>query len=291
MRINRCNITMFFAVASMRTCGAFVLQKRSYYHPNTSSLRALSFSSSSLGASNQHLGTKTIPMQPLVICGPSGVGKGTIISRFMEENNSVTPSSDASLPKFVFSVSHTTRQPRAGEVDGMHYHFCDKDFMQDKIDEGGFFIEHAQVHGNLYGTSFQSIFDASSSDENKQCLLDIDVEGVRSIKTFQDAQQQQLKSYLQLHVQSSQRTTPQQSLPELQAKFIFIAPPSIDVLHERLMGRGSETAESLQRRFQNAKAEIVYGTTPGNFDAIIVNDDLERACQEFDDTVRNMYNS
>jgi guanylate kinase len=57
------------------------------------------------------------------------------------------------------------------------------------------------------------------------------------------------------------------------------------------MGRGSETAESLQRRFQNAKAEIVYGTTPGNFDAIIVNDDLERACQKFDETVRNMYNS
>jgi guanylate kinase len=87
----------------------------------------------------------------------------------MEENNS-TPSSDASLPKFVFSVSHTTRQPRAGEVDGVHYHFCNKEFMQDKIDEGGFFIEHAQVHGNLYGTSFQSIFDASSSDGNKQCL-------------------------------------------------------------------------------------------------------------------------
>ena len=263
-----------------------MLPKR-VHHPSTSSLHALSFSSSSLKASNQH--TKTAPMQPLVICGPSGVGKGTIISRFMEDNNS-KPSTDASFPNFVFSVSHTTRQPRAGEVDGVHYHFCNKEFMLDKIEEGGFFIEHAHVHGNIYGTSFQSIFDASSSNENKQCLLDIDVEGVRSIKKFQDSQQQQLKDKSQLHLQHH-TTALQQVLPELQAKFIFIAPPSIDTLRERLMGRGSETPESLQRRFQNAKAEIDYGTMPGNFDAIIVNDDLERACQEFYETVRKIYSS
>ena len=272
---------MFFAVASIRTCRGFVLQKRVYHPSSTSSLRALSFSSSSLGASNQHSATKTVPMQPLVICGPSGVGKGTIISRFMEDNKS----SDSSLPKFVFSVSHTTRQPRDGEVDGVHYHFCNKEFMQDKIDKGGFFIEHAHVHGNMYGTSFQSIFDASSSDENKQCLLDIDVEGVRSIKAYQDAQQQQLKNSC-----SSQETLPQPR-PELQAKFIFIAPPSIESLRERLLGRGSETPESLLRRFQNAKTEIDYGTAPGNFDAIIINDNLDRACQEFGETVRNIYSS
>ena len=261
-----------------------MLQKR-VHHPSTSSLCALSFSSSSLGVSNQHSSaTKSIPMQPLVICGPSGVGKGTIISRFMEENNS----SDTSLPKFVFSVSHTTRQPRAGEVDGVHYHFCSKEFMQDKIDEGDFFIEHAHVHGNMYGTSFQSIFDASSSDGNKQCLLDIDVEGVKSIKSYQDAQQRRRQFY---NNSSSSQRTPPQHLPELQAKFIFIAPPSIESLHERLLGRGSETPESLQRRFQNAKTEIDYGATPGNFDAIIVNDNLERACLEFAETVRDIYSS
>lgn len=267
-----------------------MLPKR-VHHPSTSSLHALSFSSSSLKASNQH--TRTVPMQPLVICGPSGVGKGTIISRFMEDNNS-KPSSDTLLPKFVFSVSHTTRQPRTGEVDGVHYHFCNKEFMLDKVDEGGFFIEHAHVHGNMYGTSFQSIFDASSSSENKQCLLDIDVEGVKSIKKFQDSQQQQqqLKNKQQLHQQHHTSALQQQVvLPELQAKFIFIAPPSVDTLRERLMGRGSETPESLQRRFQNAKAEIDYGTTPGNFDAIIVNDNLERACQEFDEIVRKLYSS
>ncbi len=286
MRFSRCKNTMFFAIATFRTCAALLLPKR-VHHPRTSSLHALSFSSSSLKASNEN--TKSAPMQPLVICGPSGVGKGTIISRFMEDNSK--PSSDTSLPTFVFSVSHTTRQPRAGEVDGVHYHFCNKEFMQDKIDEGGFFIEHAHVHGNMYGTSFQSIFDASSSAENKQCLLDIDVEGVRSIKKFQDFQHRQLKDKPQLHLQHHTAALQKQALPELQAKFIFIAPPSIDTLRERLMGRGSETPESLQRRFQNAKAEIDYGTMPGNFDAIIVNDDLKRACQEFDETVRNMYSS
>jgi guanylate kinase len=265
-----------------------LLQKRSCLPITGSSLRVLSLSSSSLGESKECC----LPMKPLVICGPSGVGKGTIISRFMQDNKS-KPSSDVSLPKFVFSVSHTTRQPREGEVDGVHYQFCTKEFMQDKIDDGGFFIEHAQVHGNLYGTSFQSIFDASSSHENRQCLLDIDVEGVKSIKNFQDAQQHQMKNTDQrlLHGQSSDRTIPQQSLPELQAKFIFIAPPSIDALHERLMGRGSETPESLQRRFSASKAEIEYGTAPGNFDAIIVNDNLERACKEFEETVRRIYSS
>ena len=293
MRNSRCTRKMMFlAMTSIRTCGAFVLQKRSC-HPSTSSRSSvLSFSSSSsssLGVSNNHLATNTKPMQPLVICGPSGVGKGTIISRFIQDNKSKPSSDEAPLPNFVFSVSHTTRKPRTGEVDGVHYRFCTKEFMQDKIDEGGFFIEHAQVHGNLYGTSFQSIFDASSSVENQQCLLDIDVEGVRSIKTFQHGQQQQLKKTdQQLHdVQSPETTT----LPELQGKFIFIAPPSIDVLHERLLGRGSETPESLQRRIMNAKAEIEYGTKPGNFDAIIINDKLERACQEFDYAVRSIYSS
>ena len=280
MRVTRRNTTMLFAmVSSVRTCGAFLLQKGSF-RPSTSSLPVASFSPLS-----QELSSKSTPMQSLVICGPSGVGKGTIISRFMASNNS-KPSSDTTLPKFVFSVSHTTRQPRTGEIDGVHYHFCSKDFMQHKIEQGGFFIEHAQVHGNLYGTSFQSIYDASSSDKKQQCLLDIDVEGVKSIKNFQLVQKLQQS---QSSDKRSSQTTVLQSLPELQAQFIFIAPPSIDVLHERLTGRGSETPESLQRRFQNAKAEIEYGTKPGNFDAIIVNDDLDTACEEFDATVRNIY--
>lgn len=254
---------------------AFMLQRISSPHVTTKLRGVASYSSSS--SSDHVTSTKQRVLTPLVVCGPSGVGKGTIISRFMEANQSKL-SSNSNLPKFEFSVSHTTRNPRNGEIDGVHYHFTTKEYMQNKIDRGGFFIEFAHVHGNMYGTSFQSILDASAGP-NQHCLLDIDVKGVRSIKKFQDEQARchQLE------------TTIEPSLPDLQAKFIFIAPPSIDVLYDRLLGRGSETPESLQRRFQNAKAEIEYGTKQGNFDAIIVNDNLDMACQEFDDAVCNMY--
>lgn len=252
------------------------------------------------------------PLQPLVVCGPSGVGKGTIISRFMEarqqNNNAEKSKSSGSMPKFGFSVSHTTRQPRPGEVDGVHYHFVTRDFMLDKIESSGstFFIEHAEVHGNLYGTSFQSIFDVSnvvgsnseeitdisSSIDNQQCLLDIDVEGVKSIKEFQSRQQEEMRN--EPIILGKERSTQQyltnktKSIPDLDAKFIFIAPPSVDVLRERLAGRGTETPETLERRFQNAKAELEYGYS-GNFDAIIVNDNLDRACEEFEKVVKEMY--
>ena len=239
----------------------------------------------------------TTPLQPLVVCGPSGVGKGTIIGRFMDANHNNHLSG---IPKFGFSVSHTTRQPRPGEVDGVHYHFVTREFMEDKIEAGSFFIEYAEVHGNMYGTSFQSILDVSSNvvDSDgieQQCLLDIDVEGVRSIKDFQCKQKQAKKNEPTL---GKERSTQQytssdksssDSLPTLDAKFIFIAPPSVDVLRERLTGRGTETPETLERRFQNAKAELEYGMEPGNFDAIVVNDDLDQACVEFENVVKGLY--
>jgi len=79
------------------------------------------------------------------------------------------------------------------------------------------------------------------------------------------------------------------ALPELDAKFIFIAPPSAEALRERLEGRGTETEETLERRFRNAEAELEYGMEPGNFDAVVVNDDLDRACAEFEKIVEEMY--
>jgi ribose 1,5-bisphosphokinase PhnN len=78
-------------------------------------------------------------------------------------------------------------------------------------------------------------------------------------------------------------------LPDLHAKFVFIAPPSIDVLRERLTNRGTETSESLEGRLRNAIAELEYGAIPGAFDAIIVNDDLDEACVEFDRAVEELY--
>lgn len=309
-----------FAAAAIRSCsGAFVtnsprplstssggvrLALRSIRHQNYSSkpngaLPILHRGVSSLGAtasSSPVVPTSTSHLQPLVVCGPSGVGKGTIIARFMEARNE-------GLPKFGFSVSHTTRQPRPGEIDGVHYHFVTREFMLDKVESGSFFIEHAEVHGNLYGTSFQSIFDVSnvSSDDSEikdvsgmdqQCLLDIDVEGVRSIKEFQS---RQLKEMQNEPILGKERSTQQyvsdksSSIPILDAKFIFIAPPSADVLKERLAGRGTETPETLERRFQNAKAELEYGMEPGNFDATVVNDDLDQACEEFEKIVEEMY--
>lgn len=253
-------------------------------------------------ASPSVLSSVTTPLQPLVVCGPSGVGKGTIISRYMERRNAENNQPNG-LPNFGFSVSHTTRQPRPGEIDGEHYHFVTREFMLDKIELGSFFIEHAEVHGNLYGTSFQSISDVSSvatndseitniSSIDQQCLLDIDVEGVRSIKMFQSKQHDEMKNEPTLGKDRSTQqylTSKSDSIPELDAKFIFIAPPSVDALRERLVGRGTETSETLERRFQNAKAELEYGMEPGNFDAIVVNDDLDKACEEFEKIIEEMY--
>ena len=191
-------------------------------------------------------------LDPLIVCGPSGVGKGTIIDKFMQELGG--------SHQFGFTVSHTTRKPREGEVNGVHYHFCDMEEMKQQIQKGAF-LEFAEVHGNLYGTSLQSLRDVQ--DQGKRCLLDIDVEGVRSIKKIA-------------------------SEMLLEPKYLFIAPPSLETLKERLVGRGTETPESLAKRTANAKAEVEYGTLQ-NFDAIVVNNDLDLACKEFSEAVRKMY--
>ncbi|KAL7507323.1 hypothetical protein ACHAXN_004714 [Cyclotella atomus] len=249
--------------AVARGCSAFM---KSWVPVNTKRCIIMSISSTSLRPSK--------PLRPLVVCGPSGVGKGTIISKFMEYSLHSNV-----LPKFGFSVSHTTRQPRPGEVDGVHYNFVTRDFFQEKINLGDFFIEHAEVHGNMYGTSFQAIFDVTKVSDGRsdipdgverQCLLDIDVEGVKSIKGFQSRQQLKL---------SMEPTLGKAKSTQQYAK----------TLRDRLLNRGTETPETLERRFRNAKAELVFGMTPGNFDAIIVNDNLEQACSDFTTAVLDMY--
>lgn len=210
--------------------------------------------STNMSTSEEFIQRKTL--KPLVVCGPSGVGKGTIISRFMDEFGG--------SERFGFTVSHTTRKPRPGEIDGIHYNFIDESTMKEDI-ENGKFLEWANVHGNFYGTSLKSL---SSSD--KYPLLDIDVQGVKSIKKWQEQ-----------HKYTSQ--------PSLNAKFVFIAPPSLDILKKRLLGRGTETSESITKRTENAIQEVQYGLSEGNFDAIIVNDDLDRACEEFNKVIKDLY--
>ena len=146
---------------------------------------------------------------------------------------------------FGFSVSHTTRNPRPGEEDGKDYHFVDKEKMQQLIDAGEF-IENATFSGNNYGTSKASVEDVLNS--GKICILDIDVQGVKAVKDT-----------------------------DLTPMFVFIKPPSLETLEERLRARGTETEESLSKRLGAAAAEMEYGETEGNFDTIIVNDDLETA--------------
>lgn len=146
---------------------------------------------------------------------------------------------------FGFSVSHTTRAPRPGEEDGVHYNFTTVDAMKVAIAENKF-IEHAQVHTNFYGTSYDAV--NKIRDEGRICVLDIDIQGVQSVK----------KSMIE-------------------CKYIFIAPPTMDDLENRLRGRGTETIDKILIRLENAKKELEYGLEEGNFDAIVVNDSLENA--------------
>tara|TARA_B110000305_G_C19435395_1_gene638618 strand:- start:861 stop:1442 length:582 start_codon:yes stop_codon:yes gene_type:complete len=177
-------------------------------------------------------------LRPIVMCGPSGVGKGTLINRLM-----------ADFPgKFGFSVSHTTRAPRPGETDGVHYNFVEKAAMEADIAEGKF-LEHAHVHENIYGTSLAAV--EAVATKGQVCVLDIDVQGAEIVK----------------------KST-------LDALFVFIAPPSMEELEKRLRGRGTEKEESIQKRLANAAGEMAKTEVDGFFHAVIVNDDLEKAYGE-----------
>jgi guanylate kinase len=205
-----------------------------------------------------HSQQNNINVEPLVICGPSGVGKGTIIEGLMKRYHNHDNGDDSKRQNpFGFSVSHTTRQPRPGEEHGKHYYFMEMYEMQQQIEEGKF-VEYAHVHGNLYGTSKQAITDLQQN--NKITILDIDRQGVMAVK---------------------------QSL--IPAKYVFIAPPSMEELEGRLRGRGTETEEAIQRRLGNAAKEIEYGHAAGNFDHVIVNNDIDGAIQQLANILEEWY--
>jgi guanylate kinase len=177
--------------------------------------------------------------KPVVFCGPSGVGKGTLIEMLMKRfpNN-----------QFGFSVSHTTRKPRDGEIDGQHYNFTTVDGIKKEIDDGKF-VEYAEVHGNYYGTSVAAV--EAVQNEKRICVLDIDIQGVMKVK------------------QSS-----------LKPIYLFISAPSLDELEKRLRGRGTESEESIKKRLANSKKEMDYGHGAGNFDKIFVNADLKATFED-----------
>jgi guanylate kinase len=170
---------------------------------------------------------------PLILSSPSGAGKTTLTRLLLER-----------FPDLRFSVSHTTRSPRPGEVDGRDYHFAAREQFLNMVKEDAF-IEWAEVHGNLYGTAKAEVDRARQNPEVRGMLFDIDYQGARQIRA---------------------------KMPDVIG--VFILPPSMDELERRLRGRASETEEVVQRRFNVARREIEHY---GFFDYLIVNDHVEKA--------------
>lgn len=180
------------------------------------------------------------PLDAVVFSGPSGVGKGTLIKKIR----------DMHPDKFAFSVSHTTRAMREGEVDGVHYHFTDKAEIEKKIANEEF-LEACNVHGNIYGTSKQALKDVS--DSGKIAIIEMDVQGAQKLKK----QQGNLHFY-----------------------YIFISADETE-LEKRLTGRGSDNAERIKTRMETARQEGKFIVENPNFyDKVIHNDDLERTANE-----------
>ena len=167
----------------------------------------------------------------LVVSGASGTGKGTLVSRLLKED-----------PSFVFSVSVTTRAPREGEIDGVHYHFL-TEAQYDELLAKDAFLEHAEVHDHRYGTLKEEVYGRMEKGQN--VLLDIDTQGAFNVMA---------------------------SAPDCVS--VFILPPSYAELRRRLEGRHTETAEVIERRWRNARKEIPL---MGRYQYIIVNDDFEAA--------------
>lgn len=166
----------------------------------------------------------------IVVSGPSGTGKGTVCGELLAST------------ELAYSISATTRSPRAGEVDGKNYYFLTREEFERRI-EAGDFLEYANVYGNYYGTPLGEIEKRLSAGED--ILLEIDTQGALNVM---------------------------EKCPD--ALFIFLLPPSIAELERRIKGRGTETAESLAKRLGSARAEIAIGK---KYNYVVVNDTVKNA--------------
>jgi len=172
----------------------------------------------------------------LVLSGPSGAGKSTIINAASDQ-----------IGEYYFSISTTTRAPRAGELDGRDYFFVSRETFEEDIKAGNF-LEHAQVHGNYYGTSLKPVREALEA--NKLVIFDIDVQGHRLVRA---------------------------KLNDITTS-VFITPPTLSELEKRLRLRCTDDEEVIWKRLENAKSEIL---ALNEYDYVIINDEVERAVAEF----------
>ena len=175
-----------------------------------------------------------------VITGPSGVGKGTLIRGLMGQ-----------VPELELSVSATTRRPRPGEEDGVHYHFLTPKQFQQRVEQGDF-VEHAEYSGNRYGTLRGELERRTAA--GTPVVLEIELQGARQVR---------------------------EAMPD--AVQVFIAPPSEDALRARLVGRGTDDAEQVEARLATAREELL---AQGEFPHVVVNDRLEDAVTALEEVVR-----
>lgn len=171
-----------------------------------------------------------------VVAAPSGGGKTSLIAALLERNDGIR-----------LSVSHTTRKPRPGEVDGQHYHFVNEAAFLKLIEQGAF-LEHARVFDHYYGTGREAVEKQLADGYN--VVLDIDWQGARQVR---------------------------EAFPACRS--IFIVPPSLQELQRRLAGRGTDDAEVIRRRMRDARAEISHWD---EFDDLVINDDFDVALADLE---------
>jgi len=169
-----------------------------------------------------------------IVAAPSGAGKTSLLKELLKKNQNLS-----------LSVSHTTRSPRPGEVDGVDYHFLSVEVFKEKI-EAGEFIEFAQVFDNYYGTSEKAIY--TQLERGSDVIVEIDWQGARQVR---------------------ERISENCS--------IFIIPPSHQALEDRLKSRGQDSDEIIQRRMQDAQNEMAHYA---EFDYLIINDDFSQASSD-----------
>lgn len=180
----------------------------------------------------------------MVVSAPSGAGKTTLCNRLMQD-----------YPEIHYSVSCTTRRARNGEIDGVDYHFIDVSTFKNKIAAGAF-LEHAEVHGAHYGTLKESV--TGRLVQGVDVLMDIDVQGAAQIRSFIQSEECPMvlkRAYVD----------------------VFITPPSIETLRERLIHRAADDADVIERRVEKARDEM---SCCGAYDYIVVNGDVNKAYEQ-----------